>query len=287
MITAVRSSEEFHGFFTNRRGRRLYHVLHGSATTAKASWIFCNALFEEKTFSQRSVVLLAREFAQQGHSVLRFDYEGDGDSEGDVHLLRAGDRVADVLDAVDFMKSQYPGCPLRLFSMRAGALVATAAAAQLSSPAQLLLFWEPILSGASYVKECMRANLTTQLSVHRRIVETSEQMMARLRAGGSTVNFSGYEVGAELVNELQAWSLPSLVAASGSLADLVHVARTDSDGFPLAWTSLVGLPGATLHRCRATPPWLQSSEYEDSPRSLTEISVLLGSRADHLEPSAA
>ena len=57
-----------------------------SPSPCAAAFVFCHPLTEEKLWTHRVFVTFARELAAAGHTVLRFDYRGNGDSDGIKHL---------------------------------------------------------------------------------------------------------------------------------------------------------------------------------------------------------
>jgi alpha/beta superfamily hydrolase len=118
---------EERGFFSNRRGRRLYYAFHGSPAVTTL-WVFCNPFLEEKTFAHPVYVHFARHLAGLGNAVLRFDYEGDGDSEGETVDASLGHWRDDVEDALAFATARAKPSEVVLFGLRLGAAAAVLAA---------------------------------------------------------------------------------------------------------------------------------------------------------------
>ena len=56
-----------------------------------------------------------------------------------------------------------------------------------------LVLWDPVVDGAAYLQDVLRANLSAQLASHGRVIETREVMSQRIADGG-VVNVDGYEI---------------------------------------------------------------------------------------------
>lgn len=258
---------EERGFFVNRRGQRLYYCLH-RAQGAKRGWVFCNPFLEEKVFSHPVYVSFARRLAAQGEAVLRFDYAGDGDSEGELPAVGIEDWIADIVDAAALLREKAPVDAVGLFGLRLGADLALRAAQ--ATRAQRALLWEPIADGSAYFQECLRINLTTQLAVHKKVVENREQMMERLRSG-DTVNIQGHEVSARLADGIAGLRLAELLDAAPCPVDVVAI-RTSARARAAA-----GHAGdnarVSRHACDAPPFWGEGREYDAAPEALFRNSL--------------
>jgi pimeloyl-ACP methyl ester carboxylesterase len=101
--------------------------------------------------SQRTLRVLAERLATAGHTVLRFDYEGTGDSSGDQW---EGDRVASwrASAATGAGELRALGCRrLVLLGVRLGGTLALLDASALGADA--VVAWEPVAVGRPYVRE--------------------------------------------------------------------------------------------------------------------------------------
>ena len=114
--------------------------------------VMCPSLGLEAGFAHFALRRVAEELAELGFAVLRFDYDGTGDSFG------AGDdpgRVpawkSSVRQAVDFLRS-ITDRPVTLFGTRLGALLAADEAVRRGGVDGLVL-WDPPRSGRSYIRE--------------------------------------------------------------------------------------------------------------------------------------
>ncbi|CDH43541.1 hydrolase 1, exosortase A system-associated [Candidatus Contendibacter odensensis] len=88
-------------------GAHLLGVLHAGSASATCGMLIVVGGPQYRVGSHRQFVLLARDLAQAGIPVLRFDYRGMGDSEGEFAGFEQID--ADIAVAVDAFFAQIPG----------------------------------------------------------------------------------------------------------------------------------------------------------------------------------
>lgn len=113
--------------FLNRNGlalaAQLDLPLHNKA---RAYALFAHCFTCTKNL--RAVGNIARALTQDGIAVLRFDFTGLGDSDGDFADSNFTSNVADLVDAADFLKSQFVAPTLLIGHSLGGAAVLQAAA---------------------------------------------------------------------------------------------------------------------------------------------------------------
>lgn len=191
-------------FFFAREDARLFGVLHSPEGLAKPlAFVMSHPFGEEKLWSHRVFVSLARALAERGHAVLRFDYFGAGDSSGMSADASLATHRADLQAAIATLEQRVPTTErIGLIGLRLGATFAALLAESAATSARLrgspLVLWDPILDGDAYFQELLRSNLSTQLAVYGKVVDNREVLTARIRAGG-TVNVDGYEIGKNLL----------------------------------------------------------------------------------------
>ena len=88
-------------------GARLGGILHTPAEPATVGVILVVGGPQYRVGSHRQFVLLARDLAAAGCAVLRFDYRGMGDSDGEPHSFEQID--ADIRAAIDVLAAAVPG----------------------------------------------------------------------------------------------------------------------------------------------------------------------------------
>jgi alpha/beta superfamily hydrolase len=224
-------------FYFLRGDTRLFGMLHAPASPGpvRTAYVMSHPFGEEKLWSHRVFVVFARALAARGIPVLRFDYSGAGDSEGDTAAVSVDAYLEDLGAAVDALTARVPGVMrVGLIGLRLGATLAAqfAERARLTQKFPLvhgapLALWDPILDGESYIQELLRINLSTQLAVYGKVQESREVLVERIRAGG-IANVEGYEIGLPLFESASRKELlPSegLRHAGGTL--VVQIATTE------------------------------------------------------------
>ncbi|WP_415975848.1 hypothetical protein [Rhodococcus sp. 077-4] len=126
------------------------HIPDGSA--ARGAVVLAPPLGKEQVDSYRGLALLAQNLCAAGLLVLRFDYAGTGDSAGaqdDDGIVEQWRRS--VVSAVEFVRH----CGVQnvaVVGLRAGSLLAASVAAE-CGPLTAMVFWDPVVSGRSYLRE--------------------------------------------------------------------------------------------------------------------------------------
>ena len=190
-------------FFFARGPATLFGLLHAPQGNASPlAFVLSHSFAEEKLWSHRVLVSLARALAQRGHAVLRFDYMGAGDSSGVTPDSSLESHLADLAAACAELRRRQPHVErVGIVGLRFGASIAATLADSADASGLLgdapLVLWDPVLDGESYFQELLRSNLSTQLAVYGKVQETREVLQERIRAGG-TVNVDGYEIGKAL-----------------------------------------------------------------------------------------
>jgi exosortase A-associated hydrolase 2 len=193
-------------FFQNGRNS-LFGVLHRPALAAdRPAFVFCHAFGEEKLWAHRAFVLFARELAAEGYPVLRFDYMGNGDSEGEFSDSSLDSACADVRCAMDQVRALTGAPAINLLGLRLGATIASLVADGTS--VKDLVLWAPIVDGDRYMQDVLRINVTTQMATFKEIRHERPALVAAMQEGG-TVNVDGYELGLPLFSEVAAIKLAS------------------------------------------------------------------------------
>ncbi len=184
--------------------RPLFGMLHvPDGNVARAGVVLCSPLGREDLFAHSAFRMLAQNLEQQGIAVLRFDYDGTGDSAGS---QRDGGRVAawaqSTQAAVDLMRSAGPPM-VAAVGMRIGATLAAFEGTRV--PLDALVLWDPCRSGRAFLRE---AHALHAVSV-----------------GGTdpddgSVQTPGYRYDAQTVADLKALDITS---TDGPMADRIYM----------------------------------------------------------------
>ncbi|MET0795517.1 MAG: alpha/beta fold hydrolase [Polyangiaceae bacterium] len=138
--------------FFGEAERRLYGVYHPPAKGSRHAVLLCYPGMQEYNAAHWMFRRLATSLAREGHHVLRFDYFGTGDSDGESDATTPESAVADVHTAFRELRDLSRAREVSLVGLRFGAACAAMACANGVSARQLLL-WEPVIHGTDYVRE--------------------------------------------------------------------------------------------------------------------------------------
>ena len=182
-------------------GDQMFGVLHTpDRKSPRSGLLLCHAFGEEKLWSHRVFVNLAREAANRGIAVFRFDFRGHGDSAGHSEDYSVDSYLRDIGDAADMFRRKFDDLDdVGLIGLRLGGTLAQLWASQNGLIKQLVL-WEPILDGAKYMQELLRINLSTQLAVYGKVKKNREALVADM-AKGTPANVDGYLLTSEFFED--------------------------------------------------------------------------------------
>jgi exosortase A-associated hydrolase 2 len=212
-------------FFSNGQSR-LFGILHEPMPRHHMGVVLCHPFGEEKLWSHRVFVTFARALAAEGYHVLRFDYRGNGDSDGDFAESSVETALEDISTAIDLLKERTGVVSVCLVGLRLGATLAGAAAEGRSDIARLVL-WAPIVDGNRYMQELLRVNLTTQMAVYRAIRADRQQLVEQLREG-ALVNVDGYDISHAMFQEVSRLNMAGAPSRFDGPCLIVQVDRTAS-----------------------------------------------------------
>ncbi|HET9977949.1 MAG TPA: hydrolase 2, exosortase A system-associated [Burkholderiaceae bacterium] len=244
----------------------LYHAPQGPV--CHAALVYVHPFAEEMNKSRRMAALQSRVFARAGFAVLQIDLLGCGDSSGDFEDATWQDWIDDVGSAVSWIRERHP-VPLALWGLRAGCLLAAAAAQRVTVPCDLLL-WQPAPSGKALLRQFLRLQVAGERLDGDGDGATDVQTLRERIAAGAGVEIAGYRPSAALAAglddavlvpprtgsriawlEVSARAQAELLPASGAL-----VQRWEQAGYPVAAQVVQG------------PPFWQTVEIEEAPALL-------------------
>jgi alpha-beta hydrolase superfamily lysophospholipase len=123
--------------------------------------VLCAPVGHEYTRAHRTIRHLADRLAHRGIAALRFDYHGIGDSPGsDLDPDRVGRWLADIRAAVAKARELSGRPRVCLIGVRLGGTLA--AMATWEAPADLLVMWNPVVKGKTFVRELQAIAMTAE-----------------------------------------------------------------------------------------------------------------------------
>ena len=180
-------------FFFDNGTYRLFGILHEPENRSRGTgYVLCYPFAEERLWAQRVYVDFARELARRGEPVLRFDFMGNGDSEGKFEDADVEMWLSDIACAVRTLKAKVPGLnTVGLIGLRFGATLAVLSAER--NDVSRLVLWDPVIDGNHYMQEILRSNLMTQTAIFKGIKKDRSMLVQDLMEG-KTVNADGYDI---------------------------------------------------------------------------------------------
>lgn len=141
-------------------GRQLFGLFQEPpiGTERAHSVIICNPLGQEYVRCHRLLRVLADRLARDGFHVLRFDFFGTGDSDGDDSEGDLSHWQEDVLLAHAELAILSGNTTTSWLGLRLGGSIAAAASVRVVMPPSQLVLWDPIVAGAAYIKELEAAH---------------------------------------------------------------------------------------------------------------------------------
>ena len=144
-------------FYFGISPKRLYgcHHLPQALNTRTCAVVLCYPIGQEYIRSHRAIYQLAVRLSQAGFHVLRFDYFGCGDSEGDFEEGSLTQWTSDIHSTIAEIQERSELKSICLIGLRIGATLALRAATDCFHVKSIIL-WEPIFDGRLYIKELVK-----------------------------------------------------------------------------------------------------------------------------------
>lgn len=248
-------------------GQRLcLHHTPPAGTPVRGAVLYVHPWAEEMNKSRRMAALASRALAADGWAVLQVDLLGCGDSSGDFGDASWQAWIDDVDRTACWLRERHPSAPLWLWGLRAGALLANAAAPRIGGPLNLL-FWQPALQGKALLQQFLRLKAAAQLADGggKAILEAAR---ADLNAG-RPVEVAGYLLAPALAQGLDAATLaPPVDTPASHLVWLEVSGQAEPTLAPATQAALPRWQGAgwqATAQVVAGPPFWQTTEIEDAP----------------------
>jgi alpha-beta hydrolase superfamily lysophospholipase len=195
---------------------RCFGMLHRPAVSSSRGVVFCNPLGFEGVIAYRAYRHLADDLTARGFFVLRFDYDGEGDSAGGPWEPNRVDVWLASIDAAVAVLRARGVTDVRLVGFRMGATLAQMYASTHPGISGLVL-WSPCARGAAYLREIRALSRLSALARPPQRV-TSEWFPK------DSLEVVGFELTAETLRDI---AEIDLVAAAGPYPDALVIDRDD------------------------------------------------------------
>jgi exosortase A-associated hydrolase 2 len=188
----------------------LFGVFHaaGRPRPKPGAILLCHPVGHEYFRVHRAFRNIAVALARLGFAVLRFDYYGTGDSHDDASASTINRWQADVSAAVEELKRRSALPRVSIVGLRLGATLAWLACLA-RTDVDLLVMWEPVVSGSTYFEQLRRLE-------HAWLTDPSR------KAPGDAEQREGCVLGLRLGPELES-GIRAIDLAAGPLPASAHV----------------------------------------------------------------
>jgi len=227
--------------------------------------LLCNPFGEEAVRAHRIYRVLATQLSRAGHPVLRFDYLGTGDSQGDADDVTLDDWIDDIALAAAVLRRESGVSQLAAVGLRLGGTLAARAVARRAIELRHLLMWDPIVAGAAYLRELAAAHveyMTDELS--------KPQPPPRMSAEGHPEEVLGHPLSPALARAMAGLDL----ADSGSIpAQAITVVTTKPS--PELRRLEQMLPNARWLPTTTSVPWNSDAALNDAVVPMDILKILM------------
>ncbi|HEY3655282.1 MAG TPA: alpha/beta fold hydrolase [Steroidobacteraceae bacterium] len=196
--------------------RRLFGIYEPPAVKCgrPRAAVLCYPWGSEYVYAHRSMRHLATKLSQAGFHTLRFDFFGTGDSSGDPLDADLTGWEGDTESAIEGLKDIAGTTRVTLVGMRIGGTVAAKAAAQLADEIEALVMWDPIVSGAEYLR-------SMDITVPAPVQMAAPDALA-------VAEIDGYPLSARMLRDFEAIDLRADLAAAKQRSLLLVTERLAS-----------------------------------------------------------
>ncbi|HWJ93214.1 MAG TPA: hydrolase 2, exosortase A system-associated [Telluria sp.] len=253
-------------FFLQARTGSRFCLFHRPAGECRAALVYLHPFAEEMNKSRRMAGLAARALAAQGVAVLQMDLHGCGDSSGEFRDARWESWKEDALLAATWLRGQ-AACPVGLWGLRLGALLALDAAA-LVEPDRILL-WHPVLKGEQFLTQFLRLRLASDMLQSGADSGGTKALRAQLKAG-ETLEIAGYELAPALAS-----AMDTLDAAQLAPSCPVDWLELGQDVSPASSRVIAAWGGELAAHAVPGPQFWCTQEIEDAPALVDATTALL------------
>lgn len=222
-----------------RRLFGLYTPGHSGGAPDRAA-VLCHPWGQEYLRAHRSMRHLANLLTRAGVHVLRFDYFGTGDSDGDITGGDLAGWQGDIEMAIDELRDTTGATRVGLVGLRLGATLAAAVAANRPDDVDRLVLWDPVVQGEEYAHE----------------LRQTSSAPGRSSPDGS-MEVLGFVLTGRMLREIGSIDLPTLVPSLPRRTLVVASQPLRSHGALRTVMDGRGAGGPSIEDIPSPPAWLE------------------------------
>ena len=245
---------EQQSFFLESRGVNLAASLIKPADSVRRLLLVAQPLVEERKAALPAIIEASRQLAERlDFAVLRVDYPGTGDSEGNFADYGPDDWSAALADAAAWLGERFGNLPLACLGVRTGAALLISSQSDFLRDAQKVL-WDPV-SGEEAVKQWLQRHMVNDMVAYGKARVSRSALEATL-AGGGSADLDGFELTGKQYARLMSLGLCNVPSRTMAIVSGRPSAKTAK------WAEANAGP-VELVQLR-TPPYWNSVGYVDT-----------------------
>lgn len=265
-------------FFYNDEGQYLYGCSYlPKANASDVGILIVPPVGHERLRCYRECVSLARELARNGYLVLRFDYRGEGESEGKFEESDVETRLEDIASATKELRNRADVTCLYFIGFRLGGVFSLIASSRLGC--NHVIFIEPIFDIKKYVQNMIRAHIITVKGYFPDIQLKSDAIIKKLQRG-DTISIYGFYVSERYFQQLENIPLEAIAEKFEGHSCIIQFTKKNMESnIPpnlMKWYEKLNNVGSCDFLTVQTPfSWITKKIWLDKISGLDEIIISL------------
>jgi alpha-beta hydrolase superfamily lysophospholipase len=197
-------------FFGPRKAFACYQSARDSSSAELL--VICPPLFDEYRRCYRAIADLANACSDKGKHVIRLDYSGTGESQGELSEFTANDWIDDIYSVIEEGIALTGAQSVVLVGVRFGAALAVHCK---HAAITRFVLWDPILSGQEY--------LGWLSSVNKKIESGHRWLARQVGMKSEVLSFENFTLGESLERSISELKLVEI----DDIGDRINVVTTD------------------------------------------------------------
>lgn len=223
------------------QGEKIFAILHRPLLPGPLpAVVICPGFAGSKSGKFRMFVTLGKELAKRGIAVLRFDYRGSGDSEGEFREMTLEGKTSDTQTCLEFLANdpQIDSSRIGLLGRSLGGAIAVLTARRFQSISSIAL-WAPVFRSDPW------RELWESFNSKRKLDQAKQEILQNLPENIPNLEFLDQFFKLDLENELMSLKHIPLLHIHGELDRVVKIEQAkdyEKARMGLSHTRFVQLP---------------------------------------------
>ena len=184
-------------FFLDHHHKSIYCVeyIPQNGNQIKTGVLICPPIWGERIRTHRIFTNLGRELQKKNYYVLTCNYFGDGNSGGESYQLTFQSILDDLKALYEYSFYNFNVEKNIVIGYRLGSNAVIPLLDKIKVSKAILI--DPLLNPLNYLKDVLRANLTSQFTRYKKIEKNRDELIKEIRAN-QLINVDGFLIGKEM-----------------------------------------------------------------------------------------